>query len=346
MSAAPRKRLMLVVGVGRSGTSVFTGIVSQLGWHVPQPEVQADETNPRGFGEPRWVVDFHQRLLRQRHVTNWDGRPAAWKLTGNAGDKPAVVAELREWLAGEFKQSDNVVIKDPRNAWFLPLWRRCAADLGVDISFVTLLRYPTEVLTSARRSYGTWQKDGSRAAGWLNVMLHTEASTRDTKRAFVSYPQLLSDWSTEIARVGDALDIPWMRDLQRGDHPAVDEFIDPGLHRAQVGWDQVDVPASVQSLTERVWGELNLLAEPLADVAGAQKSLDASLRDYLTLYTEAETIAQSSATALKPRKGVAPTGPTGRVDNRRRARFARRIPVRLRRLVPAGLRHRLRGSGG
>ena len=30
-----------------------------MGFHLPQPEVKANDTNPRGFGEPRWVVDFH-----------------------------------------------------------------------------------------------------------------------------------------------------------------------------------------------------------------------------------------------------------------------------------------------
>ncbi|MGZ4640147.1 MAG: sulfotransferase family protein, partial [Actinomycetes bacterium] len=59
-TAAPRRRLVLVAGVGRSGTSVFAGILRQAGFHVPQPEVDADSTNPKGFGEPRWVVDFHR----------------------------------------------------------------------------------------------------------------------------------------------------------------------------------------------------------------------------------------------------------------------------------------------
>ena len=44
-------------------------MLGQLGFHIPQPEVKADDTNPRGFGEPRWVVDFHTRLLRELRVT-------------------------------------------------------------------------------------------------------------------------------------------------------------------------------------------------------------------------------------------------------------------------------------
>ena len=56
---AGRPQLLLVVGVGRSGTSLIAGMLGQIGFQLPQPEVKADDTNPRGFGEPRWVVDFH-----------------------------------------------------------------------------------------------------------------------------------------------------------------------------------------------------------------------------------------------------------------------------------------------
>ena len=63
-------------------------ILGQLGFHVPQPEVTADDTNPRGFGEPRWVVDFHTRLLRARDVTVNDARPTAWETTNAAATTP------------------------------------------------------------------------------------------------------------------------------------------------------------------------------------------------------------------------------------------------------------------
>jgi len=78
MSTTGERELILVVGVGRSGTSLLTGILGQLGVHIPQPEVKADDTNPRGFGEPRWVVDFHTRLLREQRITVNDSRPQAW----------------------------------------------------------------------------------------------------------------------------------------------------------------------------------------------------------------------------------------------------------------------------
>ena len=116
------KHLVLVVGVGRSGTSLLSGILGQLGFHIPQPEVKADDTNPRGFGEPRWVVDFHTRAAAAASASPSTTRGPP------PGSRPALAApkvhdELREWLRGELAEADAIVVKDPRTVWFLPLWR-------------------------------------------------------------------------------------------------------------------------------------------------------------------------------------------------------------------------------
>jgi hypothetical protein len=331
MSGADPRRLVLVVGVGRSGTSLLSGILGQIGFHIPQPEVKADDTNPRGFGEPRWVVDFHSRLLRERRVTVNDARPAAWESTGAAADIAAVHGELRDWLRGQLGEAGDVVVKDPRTVWFLPLWMRCSAELGVPTSFVTMLRHPAEIVASARRSYGTWQTDASRTAAWLNVMLETEHATRGARRAFVRYEDLLADWAREVARVGTQLDSPVLAGIDRARFPQVDRFVDPTLHRSRVRWDELDVPARVRDMAEDVWRHVQSLAAPEGD---ARAALDETRAAYAALYGEAEAIAQSSVTAAKPRRRRAKEPPPSL-----RVRLARRVPVRfrrrLRRLLPS-----------
>jgi len=293
-------RLVLVVGIGRSGTSLFTSILGRLGFHIPQPEVRADETNPRGFGEPRWVVDFHSRLMRTRRVTVFDSRPAAWEIMAEAARDDAVFKDLRSWLAVQFVGTDNIVVKDPRTGWFLPLWLRCADDLGVEISFATTLRYPPEVVSSARRWYGTWQTDPSRAAAWLNHTLQTEYATRGDVRAFIRYEDLLDDWPREISRVAELLRLPWVVGVDRSSHPDVDALVDPSLRRSTVGWEDTQVPLALQSRVEDVWRTASGLADPDGDSEAARASLDVARASYAEFYAEAEAIAQSSATAVKP----------------------------------------------
>ncbi|HEY7629407.1 MAG TPA: sulfotransferase [Thermoleophilaceae bacterium] len=325
-------RLVLVAGVGRSGTSLMTGILGQVGFHIPQPEIGADETNPKGFGEPAWVVNFHQRVMRRRRVTVFDARPHAWEVTDAVADDAEVRSELRAWLKGELAQADAVVVKDPRVGWFLPLWTGCASDVGAPAAFVCMLRHPAEILASARKWYGDWQTDASRAAAWINVMLETERKTREMPRAFVRYEDLLADWERELRRTGEAIDDPILSGMDRSRFPAVDEFVDPTLHRNRRGWEGLEVPDSVRELADRVWFELQPLANTGGDGHGVRTVLDASHDEYKALYGEAEAISQSSVTAVKPRK-KAGGGPPPSL----RVRVARRIPPgarkQLRRLV-------------
>ncbi len=304
MSADGTKRLVLVAGVGRSGTSLFTSILGMAGFHVPQPEVDADSTNPKGFGEPKWAVDFHGRQLRARRVSVWDSRPSAWQETAQAVDDKAAFDELRGWLKVQFVGRDAVVVKDPRIGWFLPLWERAAEDLGVEVSFATLLRHPAEAVSSALKWYGDWQTPPSRTVSWVNIMLETEYATRGRNRVFVRYEDLLTDWATQLARTGEALSVPTLRDLDPAVRASIEQFVDPGLRRQQVTFAELGVPAAVESMTEQVWSEFLALAVPGGDAPPALARLDASRAAYHAYYAEIEAIAQSSLHALRPAGGA------------------------------------------
>ncbi len=308
----PHKRLVIVAGVGRSGTSLFTTILSLAGFHVPQPEVQADSTNPRGFGESRWVVDFHRRLLRARRVSMWDSRPAAWDETATAAEQADTVNELRAWLAVQFVGRDSVVIKDPRVGWFLPLWRAAADDIGVEVSFASLLRHPAEAVSSAIKWYGEWQTPASRTLSWVNIMLETEHATRADRRVFVPYSNLLADWSAEVDRVGKTLEIPVLCDPPDDMRKKMDAFVDPTLHRQKVSWQEVGVPQSVETIAEDVWSRFGALAAPGGDSAEQHGALDQARTAYHAFYEEAEAIAQSTIHALRPKAGSGTRGAGGR----------------------------------
>jgi hypothetical protein len=348
-----RPRLVLVAGVGRSGTSLFTTLLSTAGFHVPQPEVTADSTNPKGFGEPAWVVDFHGRLLRARRVSVWDSRPAAWEQTSAAVDDRAALDELRSWLKVQLVGRSAVVVKDPRIGWFLPLWERAAEEVGADVSFASMLRHPAEAVGSAMTWYGDWQSPASRAVSWVNIMLETEYATRGRRRVFVRYDDLLKSWRDEVARAADALDLPQLRDLPPETAAAIDELVDPSLHRQREGFADLGVPPLVRQVAEPVWEELVALTEPGEGGAEVRSALDASRAAYHAFYADVEAIAQSSLHALRPESsaGAAATSRVSRPGNRPAAggggadaviRLAERfVPRRLLRKVPPVWRARL-----
>ena len=163
--------MVFVVGSGRSGTSTMAGALQALGMHVPQPEVRADETNPKGFAESKWVVDLHTELLQRCHVQVSDARPTAWYETGKASASGITRARLTEWLGPQFREAvgeepaiNELVVKDPRLAWFLGLWKSAALRCDAQASYVTMLRHVTEVVGSKKRYYAPGQTGSARSA--------------------------------------------------------------------------------------------------------------------------------------------------------------------------------------
>jgi hypothetical protein len=174
------------------------------------------------------------------------------------------------------------------------------------------------------------------------VALETERLTRDARRAFVRYDDLLADWSREVTRVGEQLRLPLLRDLDRSAFPAIDGFVDPSLHRNRATWDGADVPVRLRDLAEDAWNRLQPLADAGGDTAAVRAALDEARGAFQALYAEAEQIAQSSITAAKPRGGggrAAPPRPPSL-----RGRVARRVPVRYRRMLRRAARSLRRPS--
>lgn len=333
------RTLVMVAGSGRSGTSLFAGTLQRLGFRVPQPEVPPDDSNPRGFAESQWVVDFHTRLLAAVRVQTADARPTAWTATASIANKPGEVEALREFLREQYSAADHVVIKDPRLSWFLPLWRRVADEYGASTRFVTMLRHPAAVVDSKSRYYGNWQGDVGRAAGWINGMLFTERATRESKRVFVRYDDLLEDWTKVIARVGEVADLSVIRNAQPPAIRKVHQFIDPSLSRSSSSWDDIRMPTQLRDLCEHVWQLLNALADDGADETKIGEQLDEARATYLELYQSAEAIAQSSIAAARPVPGTV-AGRGGAGAGRPQNPVTAWIPRDLRHKVPLRYRQR------
>jgi hypothetical protein len=343
----PRK-VLFVAGAGRSGTSTLAGIVSRLGMHVPLPEVPPDDSNPRGFSEPQWVVDVHDEWLAEALVQVSDARPSAWFDTGRICSREPARIRVSEWLEPHFAEHPELVVKDPRLSWFLGLWRVAAIRTGATPVFATMLRPPAEVVGSKQKYYANKLGSAHLAASWVNMLLHTERATRpaegDGGRVFVRYEDLLTDWVKTTTAMGHALDLQTIIHTRSDQIREVHRFIDPNLRRVQLTWDDVEVPARLRDIAEESWAALDKLADDGGDRPDVHATLDEMRAAYASFYEEAEAIASSTALASR-REGYA-DGAAGRAPMGEAARGADRIPHGLRALVPASARRGLRKAIG
>lgn len=289
-------KLLIVTGSGRSGTSSVAGTLKRLGFHIPQPEVPTDDNNPRGYYEPLWVADFHKYWLNDLPVRTIDTRPNAGDLAMDSVT-PEREEELRVWLAAELAPYDDgavVVVKETRAYWVYPLWQRVAEATGAEVSSLTMLRHPTQVVRSRDSAYLADKSDELRrkrevanVAAWMNSIFVTERATRDNPRAFVPYYDLIGDWRAAMTRACGQLG------LDPGDLTAphdVDDFLTTSLNRSSDSWDGLAVPDDLRAQAEATWAAATTLVETPHDEA-AMAELDRLAADYAAYFEVAAAIA-------------------------------------------------------
>ncbi len=338
----PRK-VLFVAGAGRSGTSTMAGLMQILGLHVPQPEVVADESNPKGFGEPQWVVDEPRPAAPRGRRPGQDARPDAWVETGHVSALEHEQAFAATWLDSHFAVNPELVVKDPRLSWFLPLWRATALRTGATPVFATMLRPPAEVVGSRQAYYQSRMGAAHLAASWLNVLLHTELATRESVGGRQPGLRPVRRPARRLGRRRDAgrrAARPPARDARECEAiEAGNGFVDPDLRRMTQTLDDLGLPPRLHELTAQTWAELNRLAEPGGDTPEVHQALDQLREAYTELYAESEAISRSSVVAAehRVRKQVKPAPAPDPAKS-----GADRIPHGLRALVPARLRRGLR----
>ncbi|MBA3233746.1 MAG: hypothetical protein H0T17_07335 [Propionibacteriales bacterium] len=291
--------LLVVAGSGRSGTSLLTGLTGRLGLYIPQPELKPNESNPRGFGEPKWALGFHKELLRSVDVTHDDGRPEAWDKTARVANRRQVQERLRLWLEDQFAHSDRIVVKDPRLAWFVKLYGNVANDLSAQLCIVTMLRHPAETVMSKQLAYGSRVDSTTRMTGWLNMMLWTEYHTRQLPRAIVLYDHLLDDWKAALATAERQLPLDLVSSATSEQLADADGLVDVSLRRTDSDWAELDLPAPLHQLAERAYEALATLAGDGSQMQSAEADLDSVRDDFVAYFHEAEALVRSSLNAAR-----------------------------------------------
>ena len=201
----PRKGL-LIVGMHRSGTSLLSAIMSQLGATPPKSLIPPSESNESGYWESARLCNLHDQFLGSIQSRWNDILP----LTEDLFKSPQAqdfVTIIEEAVQTEFEDSKFFCIKDPRIARLLPLWLAAFARMEVEPLVLFPFRNPLEVAASLKKRNGISLSKSQIL--WLRHVLEAEQFSRAYPRSFLAYDDLLSDWRGIVAKVGNDLAIEW-----------------------------------------------------------------------------------------------------------------------------------------
>lgn len=197
-----------MAGMHRSGTSAVARTFALLGFALPKNLYPAAPDNPSGYWEPLRVVEADEAFLESLGSGYDDVEPLDEEaLLGEAGREHA--ARIAEILADEYGDAPRFVVKDPRICRLVPVWIDAVRRVGAEPHFVLPLRNPLEVAASLKL-----RNDFSATKSlllWLRHVLEAELHTRASRRAFVSYEDLLRDWRAAARKLESDLSLPLLR---------------------------------------------------------------------------------------------------------------------------------------
>ncbi len=147
------KKIFIVVGMHRSGTSLVTHCLKNLGLQLSKSLIPISSDNPDGFFEDKKIVDINSRVefaLNRSHTDSTSILPLPKEWHSDTHIK-GLTAELSEYIKFSVQKFDSFLIKDPRICRLLPMYLNVLALQHITPVFIYVHRSPNSIIRSKSR---------------------------------------------------------------------------------------------------------------------------------------------------------------------------------------------------
>lgn len=224
--------IVIVLGMHRSGTSMVTGILNEMGYETGET-IKASKDNPKGYFENSEILALNERILNGLGYA-WDSITFAEENVTSRIPYPAFI-DGKELLLRLLKKHKRIVLKDPRICLLLPFWQQLIAGIpDLTHKYVFTFRHPMEVAmselkraTTSRGYHSLGGKVDYNLRLWfiynLEILTHLDQSS-----FILSFSELIEEPGRVLNPLPEFLDIEM-------DNAKVEEiytqFIDSSLYR-------------------------------------------------------------------------------------------------------------------
>ena len=239
--AAYQKRVVMVLGMARCGTSTIARGLSAIGVDLGDKLLRPDQRNPTGFFEDTDVTfKINRGLLRTLNYP-WICHDLAERMQRHDDHvlnefKDYALHLVQERLAG----NDCWGFKDTNTTVFLPFWQSVLSAAGVEDNYVIALRNPLGCAYSNIKHSNLTLEAG--LLEWLKNMMLAVNGSRGKKCVVVSYDLLLNDPLRELLRMRHYLEVDTASQNELDAYAS--KFVDKKLHHhAYTDNDLINDPA-------------------------------------------------------------------------------------------------------
>ena len=259
------QRIIVVLGVRRSGTSALTKGLETMGVSIiDQAHSPFNSFNEKGYWEDLEIHDFNMKL-----IGSLEPLENRWRSIIPLSEKE--VDFLCE--KGFLKQGADLLLsklsvlwqplglKDPRFSILLPFWKRVFKTYNLAVSFVISLRDPLSTIGSMKAFGTACEPINAHHANflwaWISFFGGCLESTAGEERIVVDYHELLARPDFQIKRVATAFNLEVQEDLLKK-YSA--DFIDSSLCHFQKNEISKNILMHDQELALEIYEQLLLVA--------------------------------------------------------------------------------------
>lgn len=196
-----KNRLIVVLGMHRSGTSAITRGLQVMGVGLGDRLLPPMEgVNPKGFLEDADLKDLNELILNALG-SNWHYLAPIGPTEVDVLYKQGYFLSAVELLRKKMDAIPLFGFKDPRVAKLLPFWKEVIKHCELDASYVLAMRHPLSVIKSLSI------RDGFDATKsyllWLDHTIESLAGATDEKCILVDFDRLIRSPDHELKRISN-----------------------------------------------------------------------------------------------------------------------------------------------
>ena len=263
------QRAVLVLGAGRSGTSIVTRAMQAVGVDLGDDFKPPSRKNPTGFFEDKALLKLSKRLRRTLGL-----RPDSLRLLDDAvWTSPAIMPfyeEFSEAISDRFGHMPVWGFKYARSMRLLPFWQRLFAQMGISPSYVMPIRSPLSVARSRARLDAHRGRQENSDLEWLvNVVPYLDR-LRGEHFVVVDYDRLMQSPVEQLRRMATQLKLSVGDDTRRDIQSFADTFLQRNLQHTRFTIDDLKNASDINVLVRDAYEWLDRLADDEIEPAATE----------------------------------------------------------------------------
>jgi len=281
---SPGQRAVLVLGAGRSGTSIVARAVQAIGVDLGSDFKPPSRKNPTGFFEDAGLLRLSKKLRRALGL-----RPDSLRLLDRSvWTSPKIMPFYNEFAAAIGDRFANAPIwgfKYARTMRLLPFWERLFETMNIAPSYVMPIRNPLSVARSRAKLDSHRGTQENSDLEWLANVVPYFDRVQNGRLAVVDYDRLMESPVAQLQRLTAKLQLPPSDERAREIQRFAQEFLKPGLQHTRFSIGDLENAAKINILVRRAYRWLDCLASDELSPAD-----DKLWKDWATLQADVFTL--------------------------------------------------------